>query len=170
MLLTRAQLFAQVSVAGVATLLLAAAAADATAQQAAAVVGFVTGSGSTDGFTIAGRLRLFSSGKASGQFTIIVHRDTLGGETMATAICEYTRFDGVVFDGELVRFHSVGKCRALTSTGGQQSFTSDNAFGIADHGDPGVDTDGVDVNLLSGTGLSVPGDVLADGNFIVSGP
>jgi hypothetical protein len=149
-------------------LLWPALAGDAAAQQAAAVVGFVTGSGNTDGFSIVGRLRLLSSGSAKGDFTIIVHRDSLGGETVAAVICNYSSFDDVVFDEDLVSFHSVGKCKALTSSGGQQSFTSDNRLAIADHGDPGAGTDAVDVNLLSGTGITIPGSLLVDGNFLVS--
>lgn len=151
-----------------AILLLPAFAPGGAAQQSAAIERFVTGSANTDGFTIAGRLRLTTAGKASGQFTIIVHRDSLGGETVTAVICEYNNFDGVFFNGDLASFHSVGKCKALTSTGGQQAFTSDNAFGIADHGDPGAGTDTVDVNLLSGTGVTIPGSLLVDGNFIVS--
>jgi hypothetical protein len=82
--------------------------------------------------------------------------------------CDYTRFDSLIVDGDLVSFHSIGKCKALTASGGQASFTSDNAFAIADHGEPGAGNDAVDVNLLTGSGITIPGSTLVDGNFVVS--
>jgi hypothetical protein len=148
-------------------LLLPPLAVDATAQEATAVEGFVTGSGNTDGFTILGRLRQFTDGSLKGRFTIVVHRDFIDGNNVAV-YCDYTRFDSFTIDANLVSFHSVGKCKALTASGGQQSFTSDNAFAIADHGEPGAANDAVDVNLLTGSGVTIPGSLLVDGNFLVS--
>ena len=45
---------------------------------------------------------------------------------------------------------------------------SDNTFTIVDNGEPGAGIDSVDVNLASGTGITIPGSLLVDGNFIVS--
>jgi hypothetical protein len=79
--------------------------------------GFVTGSANTDGFSIVGWLRDIGNGLGRGDFTIIVHRDSVDGTTV---------------------------------------------------GEPGAGNDSVDVNLASGTGITIPGSLLVDGNFIVS--
>ena len=123
--------------------------------------GFVTGSANTDGFSIVGWLRDIGNGLGRGAFTIIVHRDSVDGTTVAV-VCNYKRFDDVVI--------SVGSCLALTNIGTTQPFTSDNTFTIVDKGEPGPgnDNDSVDVNLASGTGITIPGSGLVDGNFIVS--
>jgi len=57
---------------------------------------------------------------------------------------------------------------AGTDIGTTQPFTSDNTFTIVDNGEPGAGNDSVDVNLASGTGITIPGSLLVDGNFIVS--
>jgi hypothetical protein len=147
--------------------LLPALVVEARAQHATAVKAFVTGSGNTDGFTIFGRLRLLTDGSLKGRFTIVVHRDFIDGSNVAV-YCDYTRFDSFAIDASVASFHSVGKCKALTASGGQQSFTSDNVFAIADHGQPGAGNDAVDVNLVSGSGVTIPGSTLVDGNFLVS--
>jgi hypothetical protein len=36
-----------------------------------------------------------------------------------------------------------------------------------DNGEPGAGNNSVDVNLASRTGMTIPGSVLVDGNFIV---
>lgn len=138
-----------------------------SAQKPTAVEAFVTGSANTDGFSIHGRLRVMTDGRTSGQFTILVHRDFIDGTIVAVS-CNYRRFDTVVIEGNVASFHSVGRCRALTSDGGQQMFSSDNVFGIVDNGEPGASNDTVDVNLVSGTGVTIPGSALVDGNFVVS--
>jgi hypothetical protein len=138
---------------------LAAAPANAWAQP------FVTGSANTDGFSIVGTLRPLGAGWV-GQFTIILHRDVIDGTTVA-AVCQYRNFDHVTIRGNLASFHSIGECEALTSAGGRARFISDNVFGIADNGQPGAGNDTVDVNLISGTGLTIPGSFLVDGNFLV---
>jgi hypothetical protein len=135
--------------------------------------GFVTGSANTDGFSIVGWLRDIGNGLGRGAFTIIVHRDSVDGTTVAV-VCNYKRFDDVVLSVErganIATFHSVGSCLALTNIGTTQPFTSDNTFTIVDKGEPGPgnDNDSVDVNLASGTGITIPGSGLVDGNFIVS--
>jgi hypothetical protein len=151
-------------VKGVCTALvvLAVAAGEASAQQP-----FVTGSGNTPGFSVTGRLRVLKNGQPRGQFLIIVHRDS-PEFTTAAVVCSYREFDDVVFDGNRVRFHSVGSCVALTTGGGQQSFTSDNVFSIIDNGAPGPGADAIDVNFLGLSGVAIPGSVLLHGNFIVS--
>jgi hypothetical protein len=126
---------------------------------------FVTGSANTDGFSIVGTLRAVGAGWA-GQFTIILHRDIVDGTTVA-AVCQYRNFDRVVIRLNLASFHSIGECEALTSAGGRARFISDNVFGIQDNGQPGAGNDTVDVNLISGTGLTIPGSFLVDGNFLV---
>jgi hypothetical protein len=100
-----------VSAAVAACVLLPVCPVDALAQ------GFVTGSANTDGFSIVGWLRDIGNGLGRGDFTIIVHRDSVDGTTV---------------------------------------------------GEPGAGNDSVDVNLASGTGITIPGSRLVDGNFIVS--
>jgi hypothetical protein len=129
--------------------------------------GFVTGSANTDGFSIVGWLRDIGNGLGRGDFTIIVHRDSVDGTTVAV-VCNYKRFDDVVISGDTATFHSVGSCLALTNVGTTQPFTSDNTFTIVNNGEPGAGNDSVDVNLASGTGITIPGSLLVDGNFIVS--
>jgi hypothetical protein len=46
--------------------------------------GFVTGSANTDGFSIVGWLRDIGNGLGRGNFTIIVHRDSVDGTTVAS--------------------------------------------------------------------------------------
>jgi hypothetical protein len=129
--------------------------------------GFVTGSANTDGFSIVGWLCDIGNRLGRGNFTIIVHRDSVDGTTVAV-VCNYEHFDDVVISGNTATFHSVGSCLALTDVGTLQAFTSDNTFTIVDKGEPGPDNDSVDVNLASGTGITIPGSLLVDGNFIVS--
>jgi hypothetical protein len=129
--------------------------------------GFVTGSANTNGFSIVGVVHDRGNGKGSGFFTIIVHRDTPEGAT-AAAVCDYKHFDGLVISGNIATFHSIGACQVLTTTGDTQPFTSDNNFLIVDNGVPGAGKDGVDVNLASGSGVTIPGSFLVNGNFIVS--
>jgi hypothetical protein len=126
--------------------------------------GFVTGSGNTDGFSIVGSLHGNDRGIGRGKFTIIVHRDSVDGATVAV-VCDYRRFDDVVISVNTATFHSVGSCLALIDDGTSPSFTSDNVFTIVDNGEPGAGSDGVDVN---GTSVTIPGSLLVDGNFIVS--
>ena len=145
-----------VSAAVAACVLLPVFPVDALAQ------GFVTGSANTDGFSIVGWLRDIGNGLGRGAFTIIVHRDSVDGTTVAV-VCNYKRFDDVVIsverDGNTAKFHSVGSCLALTDIGTTQPFTSDNTFTIVDKGEPGAGNDSVDVNLASGTGITIPGSV-----------
>jgi hypothetical protein len=133
--------------------------------------GFVTGSANTDGFSIVGWMRDIGNGLGRGDFTIIVHRNSVDGTTVAV-VCNYNRFDDVALSvtrsGNIATFHSVGSCLALTDSGTVQTFTSDNTFTIVDKGEPGPDKDSVDVNLASGTGITIPGSAPVDGNFIVS--
>lgn len=152
-----------VSLAVAVLALLSAAPVDAQA------AGFVTGSANTDGFSIVGSLSESASGKGKGKgdFTIIVHRDGIDGTTVA-AVCHYKHFADVVISGNTATFRSVGSCVALTSSGTLAPFTSDNSFAIVDNGEPGAGVDTVDVNLASGTGITIPGSLLVDGNFIVS--
>ena len=96
-----------------------------------------------------------------------MHRESVDGTTVAV-VCNYQHFDDVVISGDTATFHSVGSCLALTNIGTAQPFTSDNTFSIVDNGEPGAGNDSVDVNLASGTGITIPGSVLVDGNFIVS--
>jgi hypothetical protein len=152
--------FGACRLAAFAAALLAVAPVDARAQA------FVTGSANTDGFSIAGTLRDLGAGRWAGQFTIIVHRDIVDGTTVA-AVCSYKNFDRVSIRGNVAVFHSLGECEAFTTAGTRQRFISDNVFGIADNGQPGAGNDTVDVNLISGTGLTIPGSFLVDGNFIV---
>jgi hypothetical protein len=133
---------------------------------AAGAQGFVTGSGNTDGFSIVGTLQATANGKGKGDFTVIVHRDLADGTTVA-AQCQYKHFADVVISGNTATFRSVGSCVALTTTGARVPFTSDNTFGIVDHGEPGAGNDTVDVNLASGSGITIPGSLLVDGNFVV---
>ena len=129
--------------------------------------GFVTGSANTNGFSIVGSINEVGRGRGLGDFTIIVHRDSVDGTTVAV-VCTYKHFDQVVISGNTATFHSVGSCQALTNIGTSQPFTSDNTFLIVDNGEPGAGNDGVDVNLASGTGITIPGSFLVNGNFIVS--
>lgn len=147
--------------AGVALASLLAVPAAASAQ------GFVTGSANTDGFSIVGSLQASSNGKAKGDFTIIVHSDSVGGTTVAS-VCQYKHFADVVISGSTATFRSVGSCVSLTSSGGSVPFTSDNTFAIIDNGEPGAGLDVIDVNLASGSGVTIPGSLLVDGNFIVA--
>lgn len=128
--------------------------------------GLVTGSGSTDGFSMVGWVRDLGDGRGKGQFTIILHRDSVDGTTVA-AVCHYKNFDQVQIGGAVASFHSIGECEQLYDNGRSVRFTSDNVFGIADNGQPGPGLDTVDVNIISGTGLAVPGSFLTDGNFVV---
>jgi hypothetical protein len=143
-----------------AAVLLAAAPVDAAAQT------FVTGSANTDGFSVLGTLRGTSAGGWVGQFTLILHRDILDGTTVA-AVCHYKNFDQVSIRLNVASFHSIGECELLTSAGTRVRFTSDNRFGIVDNGQPGAGQDTVDVNIISGSGIALPGSFLVDGNFIV---
>jgi hypothetical protein len=127
---------------------------------------FVTGSGSTDGFSMFGWVHDLGEGQGKGYFTIILHRDSLDGTTVA-AICHYKHFDQVQISDGLASFHSIGECELLSDNGRRVRFTSDNVFGIGDHGQPGPGLDTIDVNIISGTGLAVPGSFLVDGNFLV---
>jgi len=135
--------------------------------QAAGAQGFVTGSANTDGFSIVGSLQVGANGKGKGDFTVIVHRDFVDGTTVA-AVCQYKHFADVVISGPVATFRSVGSCYTLTSSGTRVPFTSDNTFGIVDNGEPGAGTDTIDVNLASGGGITIPGSLLVDGNFIVA--
>jgi hypothetical protein len=134
--------------------------------RAADAQGLVTGSANTDGFSIVGALQASANGRGKGDFTVIVHRDSVDGTTVA-AVCQYKRFTDVVISGNVATFRSVGSCYTLTSSGARVPFTSDNKFGIVDKGEPGAGTDSIDVNLASGGGITVPGSLLVDGNFIV---
>ena len=135
--------------------------------QAAGAQGFVTGSANTDGFSIIGSLQAAANGKGKGDFTIIVHRDSVDGTTVA-AVCQYKHFADFVISGPVATFRSVGSCYTLTSSGTRVPFTSDNTFGIVDNGEPGAGIDTIDVNLASGGGITIPGSLLVDGNFIVA--
>jgi hypothetical protein len=146
--------------AAAAAALLSVAPVDANAQA------FVTGSGSTDGFSMVGWVRDLGDGRGKGQFTIVLHRDSVDGTTVA-AVCHYRNFDLVQIRDGVASFHSIGECEALSDNDRRVRFTSDNVFGIADHGQPGPGLDTIDVNIISGTGLAVPGAFLVDGNFIV---
>ena len=143
-----------------ALLLLPTFAAEAAAQS------YVTGSANTDGFSIVGWVKIQSSGRVKGNFLIVVHRDE-PEFTTAAAVCTYRIFDNVVIDGNRATFHSVGSCVSLTTTGGRQSFTSDNTFTIVDNGSPGPGLDAIDVNFAGASGVAVPGSLLVNGNFIV---
>ena len=134
--------------------------------QAAGAQGLVTGSANTDGFSIVGTLQVGANGKGKGDFTVIVHRDSVDGTTVA-AVCQYKHFADVVISGPVATFRSVGSCFTLTSSGTRVPFTSDNTFGIVDNGEPGAGIDTVDVNLASGGGITIPGSLLVDGNFVV---
>ena len=94
-----------VSAAVAACVLLPVFPVDALAQE------FVTGSANTDGFSIVGWLRDIGNGLGRGAFTIIVHRDSVDGTTVAV-VCNYKRFNDVVIsverDGNTAKFHSVG--------------------------------------------------------------
>ena len=142
-------------------LLLPAFASEAGAQS------FVTGSGNTDGFSVVGWVRILSSGRVKGNFLIVVHRDE-PEFTTAAAVCTYRTFDSVVISGSRATFHSIGSCVTLTTSGGRQSFTSDNTFTIVDNGAPGPGLDAIDVNFAGPSGVAVPGSLLVNGNFIVS--
>jgi hypothetical protein len=134
--------------------------------QAAGAQGLVTGSANTDGFSIVGTLLVSANGKGKGDFTVIVHRDSVDGTTVA-AVCQYKHFADVVISGPVATFRSVGSCFTLTSSGTRVPFTSDNTFGIVDNGEPGAGIDTIDVNLASGGGITIPGSLLVDGNFVV---
>jgi len=143
-----------------ALILLPAFAVEASAQA------FVTGSGNTPGFSIAGYVRMLKNGLPRGQFLIVVHRD-VPEFTTAAVVCSYKTFDQVVIAANRATFHSVGTCVALTTAGLRQVFTSDNVFTILDGGEPGPANDAIDVNFLGASGVAVPGSVLLHGNFIV---
>ena len=145
----------------IALILLPAFAVEASAQA------FVTGSGNTPGFSIAGYVGLLKNGEARGQFLIVMHRD-VPEFTTAAAVCSYSRFDQVVIGADRATFHSVGTCVALTTAGQRQVFTSDNVFTILDGGEPGPANDAIDVNFLGVSGVAVPGRFLLHGNFIVN--
>lgn len=135
--------------------------------QAASAQGLVTGSANTDGFSIVGSLQATANGKGKGDFTVIVHRDSVDGSTVA-AVCQYRHFADVVITGSVATFRSVGSCYVLNNNGTRVPFTSDNTFGIVDNGEPGAGIDTIDVNLASGSGITIPGSLLVDGNFIVT--
>ena len=143
-----------------ALLLLPTFAAEAAAQS------YVTGSANTDGFSIVGWVKILNNGRVKGNFLIVVHRDE-PEFTTAAAVCTYKVFDNVVISGNRATFHSVGACVSLTTTGGRESFTSDNTFTIVDNGSPGAGVDAIDVNFAGASGVAVPGSLLVDGNFIV---
>lgn len=145
---------------------LAALAAPALSTPARAQ-GFVTGSGNTNGFSILGAVRDAGGGAATGRFTIMVHLDVASGGNVA-AICNYRNFDSLVIRGNGASFHSVGSCFVLTELGTVRAFASDNSFSIVDNGEPGPGADTIDVNLVSGGGVTIPGSPLVDGNFLVS--
>lgn len=130
--------------------------------------GFVTGSAnSTSGISIVGLVHDQGNGRGKGFFTIVVHRDVHEGNT-AAVVCNYKHFDDLVISGNTATFHSVGSCKVLTISGTLQPFTSDNTFTIVDNGEPGAGLDALDVNFLGASGVAIPGDLLMEGNFIVS--
>lgn len=149
---------------------LAQADLDAVSPGGAGASGYLTGSGSKDGFTLAGYVDATGGGNGIGEFTVIVHRDSpdaSAGTAVTSAICKYTAFDNLVLSGGTATFHSVGDCTVLRADGSQSSFPSDNTFGIVDNGSPGPGVDTVDVNFSGASGISVPGGFLNDGNFVV---
>ena len=131
--------------------------------------GFVTGGGTKDQFSFAGRVSLTGGGAPKGHFIIIEHFNTPDG-TNAAATCTYRTFDQVVISGNHASFHSVGKCKVYLTDGSTLKFNSDNVFGITDNGQPGNGVDVIDVNFLGASGISIPGGVLSSGNFIVTAP
>ncbi len=143
-----------------ALLLLPTFAAEAAAQS------YVTGSANTEGFSIVGWVKILNNGRVKGNFLIVVHRDE-PEFTTAAAVCTYKAFDNVVINDNRATFHSVGSCVSLTTTGGRESFTSDNTFTIVDNGSPGPGVDAIDVNFAGAGGVAIPGSLLVNGNFIV---
>jgi hypothetical protein len=153
---------AMVRIACAALVLVAASAAEGWAQPR-----YVTGSANTDdGFSLVGYVHQLGGGAGAGHFMIVVHRDT-PENGLAAVVCEYTKFTNVSIVGDVASFRSVGTCLGLTTTGGLVAFTSDNAFGVTDNGEPGVGVDTVDVNFRGAGGVAVPGAFLLHGNFIV---
>lgn len=136
---------------------------------AKSTAGFVTGGGTRNEFSFAGRVYLTGQGAAKGHFVILVRHDVPDGTSVA-ATCTYRTFDQVTISGNTASFHSVGKCKLLLTDGSTLTFASDNVFGIVDNGEPGAGTDTIDVNFLGGSGLAIPGGVLSGGNFVVSAP
>jgi hypothetical protein len=137
--------------------------------EAGGILAFVTGGGTKDQFSFAGRVILTSRESAKGHFVIIVHHDVPDGNNVA-ATCVYKKFDQVTISGNTASFHSVGKCTLLVNDGSKVKFTSDNVFGIVDNGEPGTGTDTIDVNFLGPSGIAIPGGFLSGGNFVVSAP
>jgi hypothetical protein len=131
--------------------------------------GFVTGGGTKDQFSFAGRVYLTRSGAPKGHFIIIEHFNTPDG-TSAAATCTYRSFDNVTISGNHASFHSVGKCKVYVTDGSTLQFNSDNVFSITDNGQPGNGVDVIDVNFLGASGIAIPGGVLSSGNFIVTAP
>jgi hypothetical protein len=136
---------------------------------AAGTTGFVTGGGTKDQFSFAGRVYLTGNGTPKGHFIIIEHFNVPDG-TSAALTCTYRTFDQVVIAGNQASFHSVGKCKVLLTDGSTSQFNSDNVFGITDNGQPGNGVDTIDVNFLGGSGIAIPGGVLSSGNFIITAP
>ncbi len=130
---------------------------------------FVTGGGTKDQFSFAGRVYLTGNDTPKGHFIIIEHFDVPDGTT-AAATCTYRTFDQVAINGNHASFHSVGKCKVLVTDGSAFQFTSDNVFSITDNGEPGAGTDVIDVNFLGPGGIAIPGGVLSSGNFVISAP
>jgi hypothetical protein len=154
------RLIATARIACAALLVLAVSVAEARAQR------YVTGSANVDGFSLVGYVHQLGGGSGAGHFMIVVHRDT-PENGFAAAVCEYTKFTHVAIVAGFAQFRSVGACLGLTTAGGLIAFTSDNAFGIVDNGDPGPGVDAVDVNFRGPSGVAVPANQLVNGNFIV---
>jgi len=136
---------------------------------AGGTLGFVTGGGTKDQFSLIGRVYLTNQGAAKGHFVILAHPDVPDGSTVAVT-CVYRDFDSVTISGNSASFHSVGTCKILLTDGSTAKFTSDNVFSIIDNGEPGAGTDAIDVNFLGASGIAIPGGFLSGGNFVVSVP
>ncbi len=128
----------------------------------------VTGAGvSQDGsFSIAGFALNTGTERNAGRFTIIKNQSVKEGNVV-TSICNYNDTNNLVVNGNVATFTSTGMCRSLKADGTSTPFISDNSFGISDNGEPGMGLDTVDVNILSGSGIAIPGGTLMHGNFVI---
>jgi hypothetical protein len=127
----------------------------------------ITGAGQRLHFSFGGRIKHDPVSNAiTGHFSIIVHPLSPPGDTV-NVVCRYHELSNPQRTGNEFEFDATGKCRSLNLAGELSSQTVTSHVRIVDN--PSGD-DAIDVNLVGGTGVAIPGGALSHGGFTFVDP